>query len=239
MKIFLINDESYKSKSLALALKNNHVDYQFYKEDSVLKNDDLLYGSKPEVLKHLDKEIFIPNKELIHKNFHLKNIQRDLFIKNNIPTPKYLNQVEFPCIAKEVNSQGGHGVYLLKNQEDFLSVKDKDYLLQEFISFESGTDYRVFLVRDRIVAAMKRSNDKSFKSNIQQGGKASLWVMDEKVKETSLKLQKILGSDILGIDFIKDKEGYKVLEINLFPGWKALDELGYEVAEEIVKEIIL
>ncbi|MCY0868909.1 MAG: RimK family alpha-L-glutamate ligase [Desulfurococcus sp.] len=89
-----------------------------------------------------------------------------------------------------------------------------------------GYDYRVFVVGDRVIGAMKRVSTQSWKTNIAQGaGGIPVRESEEPyVYELGLKAVKILGLDYAGVDVAYDKASgrYYILEVNAFPQWEGL-----------------
>ena len=82
----------------------------------------------------------------------------------------------YPYVIKECLGSYGGQVYLAKDQVDarriLKSIEGKDCIAQEYISSSSGRDLRAYVVGDRVVASMERSNANDFRSNIANGGSA-------------------------------------------------------------------
>lgn len=88
-----------------------------------------------------------------------------------------------------------------------------------------GYDYRVFVVGDTVIGAMKRVSS-SWKTNIAQGaiGVPISEKEEPEPMDLALKATKILGLDYAGVDIAYDirTSKYYILEVNAFPHWEGL-----------------
>jgi len=116
----------------------------------------------------------------------------------------------YPVILKSVSGQGGSEVYLIENKIELTThlahLPTEDFVLQELCT-SPGTDIRVFTLGGKIVAAVKRFCQSSFKSNYSLGGSATAY--DLKPHEIKLveHILSLLPFDFIGIDFILDEKG--------------------------------
>lgn len=106
-----------------------------------------------------------------------------------------------------------------------------------------GYDYRVFVVGEEVIGAMKRVNPYSWKTNVAQGaGGVPVSEKEEpEVYELGLKAVKILGLDYAGVDIAYDKDTrrYYILEVNAFPQWEGLrNATGVNPPDYIVEYVI-
>ncbi|OYT38614.1 MAG: RimK family alpha-L-glutamate ligase [Desulfurococcales archaeon ex4484_58] len=106
-----------------------------------------------------------------------------------------------------------------------------------------GYDFRVFVVGDQVVSAMKRVGGSGWKTNIAQGARGVK--IEEKdypeVFELAIKTASILKLDYAGIDIAYDmgSEKYYVLEANAFPQWQGLRKAtGENIAYHIINYLI-
>ncbi len=99
---------------------------------------------------------------------------------------------------------------------------DGVFYLQEFI--DTGVknyDYRVFVVNDRAVAAMRRSGTE-WLHNVAQGAQCKV-TEETDVLNLALQAAKTLDIAYCGVDIIRDDEGRLwVLEVNSIPAWRGL-----------------
>lgn len=137
------------------------------------------------------------------------------------------NRLGYPVVIKEVYGSMGKGVYLAKNRDELIKMRNdlilKPHLYQKFIG-EGGKDIRVIVIGGKAVGAMERRNENDFRSNVELGGKGVAVTLDEKVKDIAEKSAKILGLDYCGVDVLKDGDNYYVCEVNsnaFFKGFRS------------------
>jgi ribosomal protein S6--L-glutamate ligase len=105
-----------------------------------------------------------------------------------------------------------------------------------------GYDYRVFVVGDRVIGAMKRVSS-SWKTNIAQGA-VGVKVNESEEPELfklALKAVKVLGLDYGGVDVAYDlkTQKYYILEVNAFPHWEGIRRAtGVNPPDHIVRYVI-
>ncbi len=171
-----------------------------------------------------------------------------LFAKLNTKGLTYYaeEKVGYPMIIKPVDGSKGRGVVKIN---DFYSLveyvksseEDKLCLFQHFI--ENDGDYRVFILKDRILGIMKRTpNDpEEFRSNISLGGRGEASDLPEDIKNLCIQAVKSYDLDIAGVDVIQDKNtgSYFIMEVNQAPQFEGLRKyVGVKVEEEIIKSIL-
>ena len=136
---------------------------------------------------------------------------------------KYLEfvkqELSYPFIVKENFGSLGQQVYLVHNDEELLNIEEqlryKPHIFQEYIDAEKGTDYRLIVIGDEVVASMKRSNNNSFKANVAQGGKGYIFVPSDEMKKSALAASKVLNLDYCAIDFVLNNNNDQLLiEVN-------------------------
>ncbi len=113
---------------------------------------------------------------------------------------------------------------------------DGVFYLQEFIA--APCDYRVFIVGNQVVAAMKRSGD-GWLHNVAQG--ASCEKCDEAdVLEIALQAAQALEIGYCGVDVIGDRNGQLfVLEVNSIPAWRGLQSVtSVNIAQTLVDDFL-
>jgi len=106
-----------------------------------------------------------------------------------------------------------------------------------------GFDFRVFVVGEEVIGAMKRVAESGWKTNIAQGARGVKidYSAYPEVYDIALKAVKVLGLDYAGVDIAYDKntDKYYVLEVNAFPQWEGLKTAtGVDVAKHIVSYVI-
>ncbi len=136
-----------------------------------------------------------------------------------------------PLVLKILEGTQGVGVVLVESEKAAKSVLDAFYgmdvnlLVQEFIEEAGGTDIRAFVVGGEVVGAMKRRGDEGdFRSNLHQGGSATLHKLTRKEKSTALKAAKAMGLGVCGVDMIPSSRGPLVMEVNSSPGLEGIEK---------------
>jgi ribosomal protein S6--L-glutamate ligase len=172
-------------------------------------------------------------------------IPKTVFSKSTSAVDDLIEQVGVPMIIKVARGSQGNGVVLAETRKAAKSVVQAFYvegvsiLLQEFVEEAAGSDIRVFIVGNKIVASMKRQSlDGDFRSNIHQGGSGTPIKLTDIEKRTALKAAKAMGLQICGVDLIRSKRGPLVLEVNSSPGLEGIEKVtGRDIATKIIEYV--
>ena len=150
----------------------------------------------------------------------------------------------YPMVIKESNSSFGMGVHLAGSREEAVKLiceyGNKECIIQEYLSYSSGRDYRLQMVSDKCVCAMMRSNENDFRANITNGGKMSEYKPTDEDLTLARNVMKCLKLDFAGIDIMHDKSGRAVfLEANSNAHFKNIYDLtGINAAEKMIEYIV-
>ena len=150
----------------------------------------------------------------------------------------------YPMVIKESNSSFGMGVHLATSREEAVKLickyGNKECIIQEYLSYSSGRDYRLQMVSDKCVCAMMRSNENDFRANITNGGKMSEYKPTDEDLSLARSVMKCLKLDFAGIDIMHDKSGRTVfLEANSNAHFKNIYDLtGINAAEKMIEYIV-
>ncbi len=142
----------------------------------------------------------------------------------------------FPCVCKSRYSHGGKDVFIVKNKNEL--IQSDEYIYQDILT--KGKDLRVYIMDNKIIAAILRSNKNDFRANYSLGGTISLYTLNQNeisiINKILNKLPMIYG----GIDFLFDKNNNIVLnEIEDPVGARMLYKLtDIDVINQYVKTII-
>jgi tetrahydromethanopterin:alpha-L-glutamate ligase len=181
-----------------------------------------------------------------------------LLMRNGVPTPPTWicesRQMAHEVISAEISvhhklvikplfGSQGNGVRLLDKRAKLPLPKDMFvdgvYYLQRFIDTGSEShDFRVFIVNNKVTAAMQRSGA-GWLNNVAQGAKC-VGIEDELICELAIKAAKALNIDYCGVDIIRDKYGKLwVLEVNSIPAWQGLQSVtNVNIANILVEDLI-
>lgn len=146
----------------------------------------------------------------------------------------------YPLVLKESFGSFGAQVHLVKNEQELKNLlpelKNRPFLLQEYIESSKGHDIRINMVGEKPVATMYRYNEDDFRANITNGGKMKPYEPNEAQVELARKVMKTLGLDFAGVDILFGKDGEPVLcEVNSNAHFKNIyDCTGINVADAII-----
>ncbi|HLF62337.1 MAG TPA: RimK family alpha-L-glutamate ligase [Saprospiraceae bacterium] len=150
-----------------------------------------------------------------------------------------------PVIIKLLNSTQGLGVVLGETEnsaesimEAFLQTGEK-VILQEFIREVNGSDIRVFIIDNKIIATMERvAPPGEFRSNLHRGAAARQIYLNENECAVALKAAQVMGLQVAGVDLLRSQKGPMILEVNASPGLEGIEGTsGKDVASKIIQFI--
>lgn len=165
------------------------------------------------------------------------------FPGNGYPRTDFLDQageaLGYPLVIKEGCGSFGQQVYLVQNRaeaEALLRARaGTPLLLQRFIRESAGQDLRLYMVGQKCVGAMRRSNDGDFRANIQHGGHGRPYTPTAEQIALATRACRALGLDFAGVDLLESREGPLLCEVNSNAHFTALSALtGAPVAREIL-----
>lgn len=176
--------------------------------------------------------------------------------QQNIPTPKtiyandpsmidhYLEMVGgIPVVVKTLSGSKGEGVLLLdsyisaKSTLQALFKQNTSILIQEFLD-SNGCDYRGIVVGERVVASYKRQAQKGdFRANINKGASAVPIILSQEEQDFCVKCVKTLNLHTGAVDFMRDENGYRLIEINGNYGFTIQSITGVNLGKELINFI--
>jgi len=134
-----------------------------------------------------------------------------------------------PLVLKPLFGAQGKGLRLIRHAGALPSPDKVNgvYYLQRFLPPEAQEfrDFRVLVVRGRIVGAMMRAHS-TWITNIKQGGKPSPIAPDAAMTRLAVQAAKAVGAAIAGVDILSGADGaLSVLEVNSMPAWSGLQKV--------------
>jgi ribosomal protein S6--L-glutamate ligase len=150
-----------------------------------------------------------------------------------------------PVVLKVLQGTQGVGVMLvhtpvsLGSVLDTLRTLDQDVIIQQFIVEGAGSDYRAFVVGDKVIAAMMRTAPQGeFRSNIHRGASGNTIELPAEYKKTAIRAAKVLGLEVAGVDIMESNQGPMIIEVNSSPGFEGIEKAtGINVAQKIIRHI--
>ena len=155
-----------------------------------------------------------------------------------------INQLSLPIVIKEFFGESGKNVYLAKTRQDVFAVidklKGKNLLLQEYVAESAGSDIRLFVIKDKVVASLRRqAPGGSFRSNISLGGNQSIYAPTIVETKLAIEATKAMGCSFAVVDMLKGITGSLVCEVNSTTNIHSFSECtGIDIYELLFKEII-
>lgn len=146
----------------------------------------------------------------------------------------------FPMIVKECFGSLGEQVYLAQNAEQLRTLAygmhHRPFIVQRFVTESRGMDKRLYVVGDRVVAAMCRCHQTDFRANLAAGGRAELYAPTRQEAELAVQCCRVLGLDFGGVDLLMDGS---VCEVNSNAQTIGITACtGVDVADEIVRYVL-
>lgn len=149
-----------------------------------------------------------------------------------------------PLVIKPLFGSQGQGVRrLLANEPLPVPMQqyvDGVYYLQQLIeTADVPHDYRLFVVGNRVVAAMRRIGS-SWVNNVAAGGRCEAVQPDLQMIQLALRAAQAVDIDYCGVDIIQAGTGeYHVLEVNSIPAWRGLQSVtDVNIAEVLVDDFL-
>ena len=148
-----------------------------------------------------------------------------------------------PLVLKPLFGAQGKGLRLVKRSEDLPGPEEVAgvYYLQRFQP--NGTqdfrDYRLFVLRGRVIAAMMRRAP-TWITNVKQGGEPVAVARDPEMERLAVAAAEAVGAAIAGVDVLVAADGAPtVLEVNSMPAWSGLQKVSARnVAQMIASALI-
>ena len=147
-----------------------------------------------------------------------------------------------PLVLKLLEGTHGSGVVLAESHQLATSMIDSfrglkaHFLVQEFIKEAGGADIRCLVIGDKVVASMKRQGKEGeFRSNIHQGGSASVIRITPEERMTAVRAARTMGLNMAGVDLLRSNHGPVVMEVNSTPGLEGIEKAtGKDIADLII-----
>lgn len=145
----------------------------------------------------------------------------------------------YPLVLKECFGSLGGQVHLVRDGGQLRRLADtlaaRPFLLQEYIP-PGGEDFRLYMVGERLAAAMRRVNPADFRANIGSGGHGQAYVPTAEETALAQEACRILGVPIAGVDILHTPQGKPLLcEVNSSAQLAGITACtGVDIAGEIV-----
>lgn len=167
---------------------------------------------------------------------HMDKAEAEPFIQ------QVLASFAFPVVVKECYGSFGRQVYLAENEatlrEYIENMAARPFVVQQYIKESAGVDHRLYVVGDKVVAAMERRNDTDFRANIAGGGVGTAYTPTAEEVTLALRCCALLGTTFAGVDLLITPQGPLVCEVNASAYLAGITACtGVDVAGEIVAHV--
>ena len=135
------------------------------------------------------------------------------FVQNSI------DDLGLPLVVKEFYGTSGESVFLARTKDDLLKIinehKTSRLLFQEYITEASGSDIRIFVIKNKVVASLRRQGGGSdFRSNVGLGGTMYNYIPTYNDEQLAINATKTLGCEFAVVDILRSINGPVVCEVN-------------------------
>lgn len=135
---------------------------------------------------------------------------------------------ETTLIIKPHLGHRGAGIHFVRNPDDLEKIPQPEspIIIQEFIE-GTGEDLKIYVVGEEVFAVSKPFSESSF----TVPGRP-VPVSDE-IRQLSLRVGKVCGLGLYGLDIIESPRGPFVVDVNYFPGYKGVPDVAPLIADYI------
>jgi tetrahydromethanopterin:alpha-L-glutamate ligase len=147
-------------------------------------------------------------------------------------------------VLKPLFGSQGRGLRLIRKADDLprpAEVAGGVYYLQRFVAVERDGfhDFRLLVVRGRVVAAMQRHSS-HWITNVKRGGRPVAAFVSDEMKALAIRAANAVGADFAGVDMLYGADHQPtVLEINSMPAWSGLQKVtAPNIADMLVSALI-
>ncbi len=120
------------------------------------------------------------------------------------------------AVFKPVYGYDGNGIRLVESADE---LEEPPYYLQEYVP--NDEDYRVFVIGDDAVGAIRRTSP-HLTHNIHQGGRGEAVAVTPAMARLAVAAARAVGADYAGVDLLPAPVGFTVLEVNGTPNWHCM-----------------
>ncbi len=161
---------------------------------------------------------------------------------------RYMREANSAVVVKPLTGSLGLGSILVRDVDQafhvtkFLSALHQPIYMQRFIDKKLNRDMRVFVVEDRVAAAVYRyAPGTHWKTNVAQGARVEpAEPLPLEASRLAVEAARCLGLYYAGVDIAEDRSGQLyVLEVNASPLWRGLYRAtGIDPAHHIVRMVV-
>ena len=138
---------------------------------------------------------------------------------------------ETPLIVKPHMGWLGEGIHIVRNRRELAAIPQPQtpqtpVLIQEYFQ-GTGEDLRMYIAGDQVFAVRMRFSSASF----AEPGRPC--AVSSELRDIALRCGQAFGLGLYSMDVIGTPDGPKVVDVNDFPGYKAVPDAAVAVADYI------
>lgn len=133
----------------------------------------------------------------------------DMFFLDNEEFVRTFEKIPMGMVIKAVDGHGGTQVFRKeeKNKEEILrGIGNSNVVVQQFVGTRCQ-DVRVYVIGEKVIAAVIRKAKSGFKSNFSLGGDVSIYKLSDGEEQLVKRIVKQFSFGMVGIDFLIDDNG--------------------------------
>jgi ribosomal protein S6--L-glutamate ligase len=153
----------------------------------------------------------------------------DLALLEQIPAADY------PLVVKPSNGSACRSIHLLRSPADLSALRaaadggDRFYLAQQYVA-NPGYDVKLYNTGREVYATVKRSP-----LHPDEPVSERVLPLTPALRELALRVGRVFGLDIYGVDVVETPEGWMVLDINDFPSFGMVPGAVRSIAQSILQ----
>ncbi len=191
-----------------------------------------------------DNKVKYFDNNMLYTKYAINKLYDSYIIqKSGLPHPKTYEyddniNIEYPVIAKKINSMQGKGVFMIKNKNELKKLLLYDlnhhYIIQEYIPYTK--DLRVFIIGNKEFAMERIPKKGEFKANYHMGATVKKIDLSKKIINLAHSAADTLNAKIAGVDILLKNNLAYILEVNRTPGISGISKaVGQNIAEDILE----
>lgn len=149
--------------------------------------------------------------------------------------PRLLQQIpasEYPIVVKPSNGSSNRDIYLLRSPDDLqqmaITEDHESFFLAQHYAENAGFDLKVYVTGGEVYAAVA-------KKSVLHGAMEDHFVpLSPQIRRLALKVGKLFGLDIYGLDVVETPQGPAILDINDFPSFGRVPRAVMRISEYVL-----
>ena len=149
--------------------------------------------------------------------------------------PRLLPQIpseDYPLVVKPSNGSSCRGIYRLNSPADLAALEiaeaDKSFFLAQRYAENMGFDIKIYVTGTEVHTALTK------KSPLHAEIQETDIPLSPKLRKMALRVGKLFGLTIYGIDVVETPQGFAILDINDFPSFGRIPRAAAHISEYVL-----